>query len=144
MNALDTLQAPVAAFGFMGLHKTFKSRDGQDIVALHDYLRRSPHPMLQALHLCGHTVTGTRHAIAEFLFTLTWGIETFPREALERYQLFTLAGYSDDAADRGFDLVHSESVTQRGYVDALSHLDVTSGGRPWFPATNGLWVFEKR
>lgn len=115
-----------------------------DIAALHDYQRRSPHALLRALHLRGRTLTGTRHAIAEFLFTLTWGIETFPREALERYQLFTLAGYSDYAGDRGFDLVHSESVTQRGYVHALSHLDVTSGDRPWFPATNGLWVFEKR
>ena len=116
----------------------------EDIEALQDYLRRSPHPMLRALHLRGQSLTGTRHAIAEFLFTLTWGIETFPREALERYQLFTLAGYSDHAGDRGFDLVHSETVTQRGYVDALAHLTVTSDGRPWFPATNGLWVFEKR
>ena len=116
----------------------------EDIVALYDYLRRSPHPMLQALHLCGHTVTGTRHAIAEFLFTLTWGIETFPREALERYQLFTMAGYTECADGLGFDLLHSEAVTQPGYVDALARLTVTSDGRPWFPATNGLWVFEKR
>lgn len=115
-----------------------------DIAAFHDYQRRSPHPLLRALHLRGRILTGTRHAIAEFLFTLTWGIETFPREALERYQLFTLDGYSRYAGDLGFDLVHSEAVTQRGYVDALSHLDVTSDGRPWFPATNGLWVFEKR
>ena len=115
-----------------------------DIAAFHDYQRRSPHPLLRALHLRGRSLTGTRHAIAEFLFTLTWGIETFPREALERYQLFTLAGYSDYVADRGFDLVHMGAVTQPGYVVALSHLDITSGGRPWFPATNGLWVFEKR
>jgi SAM-dependent methyltransferase len=120
-----------------------------DIEAFHDYLRRSPHPLLRALHLSGssqtgQTLTGTRHAIAEFLFTLTWGIETFPREALERYQLFTLPGYRDFVVDRGFDLVHSESVTQRGYVDALAHLSVTSSDRPWFPATNGLWVFTKR
>jgi len=115
-----------------------------DVEAFHDYLRRSPHQGLRDLHLTGRILTGTRHAIAEFLFTLTWGIETFPREALERYQLFTLAGYTDYAADRGFDLLHSEAVTQPGYVDALSHLSVTSDGRPWFPATNGLWVFEKR
>ena len=115
-----------------------------DLEALQDYLRRSPHPLLRGLHLSGRSLTGTRHAIAEFLFTLTWGIETFPREALERYQLFTLGGYSQYAADLGFDLVHSETVTQRGYVDALSRLRVTSENRPWFPATNGLWVFEKR
>jgi SAM-dependent methyltransferase len=115
-----------------------------DIEALHDYRRRSPHSELRALHLRGRSVTGTRHAIAEFLFTLTWGIETFPREALERYQLFTLAGYGEYAGKHGFDLLHSEHVTQRGYVDALAHLSVTSAGRPWFPPTNGLWVFEKR
>ncbi|POH70908.1 methyltransferase domain-containing protein [Cryobacterium sp. TMN-39-2] len=116
----------------------------EDVEAFHDYLRRSPHPLLRALHLRGRSLTGTRHAVAEFLLTLTWGIETFPREALERYQLFTLGGYSQYAGDLGFDLVHSEAVTQQGYVDALSCLRVTSGDRPWFPATNGLWVFEKR
>ncbi|MBX0299364.1 methyltransferase domain-containing protein [Cryobacterium sp. 1639] len=115
-----------------------------DIEAFHDYLRRSPHPQLRALHLRGRSLTGTRHAVAEFLCTLTWGIETFPREALERYQLFTLAGYRDYAGSLGFDLLHSEAVTQRGYVDAFTHLTITSAGRPWFPATNGLWVFEKR
>jgi SAM-dependent methyltransferase len=115
-----------------------------DIEAYRDYLRRSPHPALQALHLHGRSVAGTRHAVAEFLFTLTWGIETFPREALERYQLFTLAGYGAYAGDLGFDLLHSEVVTQPGYVDALARLRVTSDERPWFPATNGLWVFERR
>ena len=115
-----------------------------DVEAVHEYLRLSPHPLLRALRLQGHSLTGTRHAVAEFLCTLTWGIETFPREALERYQLFTLTGYGAYAADLGFDLLHSEAVTQPGYVDALAHLRVTSDGRPWFPATNALWVFEKR
>jgi SAM-dependent methyltransferase len=115
-----------------------------DTEAFHDYLRRSPHPLLRALHLNGRRVTGTRHAVAEFLFTLTWGIETFPREALERYQLFTPAGYGEYVGGLGFDLLHGEVVTQRGYVDALAHLSVTSNDLPWFPATNGLWVFEKR
>ncbi|MCU1445346.1 hypothetical protein [Cryobacterium sp.] len=115
-----------------------------DVGAFHDYLRRSPHPRLRALHLRGRSLTGTRHAVAEFLCTLTWGIETFPREALERYQLFTLAGYSEYAGTLGFDLLHSAAVTQRGCVDALAHLSVTSHDPPWFPATNGLWVFEKR
>lgn len=115
-----------------------------DIEAYHDYLRRSPHGALRALHLHGRSVTGTRHAVAEFLCTLTWGIETFPREALERYQLFTRAGYGAYAGDLGFDVLHSEVVTQPGYVDALARLTVTSDDRPWFPATNGLWVFERR
>jgi SAM-dependent methyltransferase len=128
---------------------TVEGLAAEDIVAFHDYLRRSPHPALRALHLrgrtlTGQTLTGTRHAVAEFLFTLTWGIETFPREALERYQLFSLAGYSEYAGALGFGLLHSEAVTQPGYVDALARLSVTSDGRPWFPATNGLWVFEKR
>lgn len=115
-----------------------------DVDAVHDYLRRSPHPQLQALQLSGRSLTGTRHAIAEFLFTLTWGIETFPREALEQYQLFTLGGYVRFAESLGFDCLHREEVTQQGYVDALAHLEISSGDEPWFPATNALWVFEKR
>jgi SAM-dependent methyltransferase len=123
---------------------TVDGLSASDVEALHDYLRRSPHQRLRALHLRGNSLTGTRHAVAEFLCTLNWGIETFPREALERYQLFTRVGYSEYAGDLGFDLLHSEAVTQRGYVDALAHLGVTSDDQPWFPATNGLWVFEKR
>lgn len=115
-----------------------------DVEAFHDYRRRSPHPQLRALHLSGRSLTGTRHAIAEFLFTLTWGIETFPREALEQYQLFTLGGYARFADKLGFDCLHREEVTQQGYLDALGHLDITSADEPWFPATNALWVFEKR
>jgi SAM-dependent methyltransferase len=123
---------------------TVDGLSAQDLEAVHDYLRRSPHERLRVLHLRGRSLTGTRHAIAQFLFTLTWGIETFPREALERYQLFTLAGYREYADNLGFDLLHSEAVTQQGYLDALAHLEVTSDDRAWFPATNGLWVFEKR
>jgi SAM-dependent methyltransferase len=123
---------------------TVDGLSAEDIEAFRDYLRRSPHERLRALTQRGRSVTGTRHAIAEFLFTLTWGIETFPREALERYQLFSLAGYGQYVGDLGFDLVHSEAVIQQGYVDALAHLSISSDGRSWFPATNGLWVFERR
>lgn len=106
-----------------------------------DYLALSPHPELR-LHRTGvRTWTGTRHAVAEMLFTVTWGRESLHREALERYQLYTLDDYRTALA--GFTARHADAVIQPGYRDALRDYGVFDGGDPWFPATNGLWVFDK-
>lgn len=117
-----------------------------DLVA--DYLARSPHPEL-ALTRSDAWWTGTRHAVSEALLTLTWGADSLPREAQERFELSGIDDYPTRLARRGFDLVHREVVTQPGYLTALSDYLVESLGdtgewTPWFPPTNGLWVFERR
>ncbi|QAY74114.1 methyltransferase domain-containing protein [Agromyces protaetiae] len=112
------------------------------IDAFDRYAVLTPHAEL-VLARDGARVEGTRHQIAELLFTLTWGAETFAREAQERYQLHTLAGYAEAVAPYGLSLVHADAVTQPGYVAALADIEVRDEhGRPWFPPTNGLWVFE--
>ena len=106
------------------------------------YLAISPHPEL-ALERRGNTFHGTRHAVSEAAFTLTWGEETFAREARERYELHTADGYRAYGESLGLRLRHSSVVTQPGYIRALNgHRICDSDGRGWFPPTNGLWVFE--
>lgn len=112
-----------------------------------DYLARTPHPELQ-LTRDGAWWAGTRHAVSEALLTLTWGAESLPREALERYELFGAEEYAAVLAPHGFRVIHNEVVTQPGYVQALQDFSIESvdvGGdwEPWFPPTNGLWVFER-
>ena len=74
--------------------------------------------------------------------------EGLPREALERYELFGAEEYAAVLAPHGFRVIHNEVVTQPGYVQALQDYSIESvdaGGdwEPWFPPTNGLWVFER-
>lgn len=115
-----------------------------DDALVEDYLALSPHAELR-LARDGQFWTGTRHAVAEALFTITWGREALPREALERYQL--VSDYGPLLAEAGFTLVHDDTVVQPGYVDALAQFRIeTASGEswaPWFPATNALWVAER-
>lgn len=99
--------------------------------------------------ISGSTATGTRHQIAEMAFTITWGEESFDREVQEQYQVYDLQGAEMFYEAHGVDLVHSESFIQAGYREHLADSPMFSpiqpGGewKPWFPETNGFWIFQK-
>ena len=114
-----------------------------DPAVVEQYLAITPHPELQ-LSWDGEVFHGTRHAVAEAMLTITWGVENFHREAWERFQLFTRAGYGQYGERFGLRLLDSSVVTQRGYKEALSAFQATTYGVAWFPPTNGLWVWQKR
>lgn len=115
-----------------------------DPAAVDAYLTGSPHPELALRKTGDHQFAGTRHAVAEAMFTITWGPENFWREAWERYQLFTEASYAAYGETFGLRCLHHSTVTQPGYVTALAHITATDAdGTVWFPATNGLWVWER-
>jgi len=97
----------------------------------------------------GNVVTGTRHQIAELAFTVTWGLDSFDREVEEQYQLYELQDAVSFYQGFGLELVHAETYTQDGYIDHLADSpletrNASGNWEPWFPATNALWVFEKR
>jgi len=109
-----------------------------------EYLELSPHPELRLDRNGSRLWSGTKHAVGEMLLTVTWGAECLPREALERFQLYTADGYVTELAP-AFDLVHVSAVTQPGYREQLAGYDARDAlNMPWFPATNGLWVFQLR
>ena len=111
---------------------------------MRDYLARSPHPELALDRRADGRWWGTRHAVAEMLFTLTWGRDALAREAVERYQLATLDGYADLVGER-FELLHASAVSQPEYRAHLADFAVEAEGEPgWFPATNAMWVFVRR
>lgn len=91
---------------------------------------------------------GTRHQIAELAFTITWGGQSFAREAQEQYQLYTLAEGELFYSDRGLNLIHCEAGVQPGYMEHLDDCPMETAVEKgqwtsWFPDSNGLWVFEK-
>lgn len=113
-----------------------------DVELVEEYLRLTPHPEL-SLARDGEWFHGTRHAVSEALLTITWGTDSLHREAQERYELATLAGYHSLIEPHGFSLIHRESYAQPGYVTALSAFQIDSLGEPWFPPTNAIWVFDR-
>jgi SAM-dependent methyltransferase len=129
--------------GVMPAHPAQPASVSTDDPAVFDhYLALSPHPEL-ALEREGDTFHGTRHTVSEAVFTVGWGESSLAREALERFELFTLDGYTAYAEGFGLRMLHASSVTQPGYLSALAALDIRSNGEQWFPETNALWVFER-
>lgn len=97
----------------------------------------------------GNVVSGTRHQVAELAFTITWGGLSFDREVEEQYQLYELQEATRFYEGFGLELIHAETYTQDGYIEHLADspmetVDERGDWKPWFPATNALWVFEKR
>lgn len=97
----------------------------------------------------GNVVSGTRHQVAELAFTITWGGLSFDREVEEQYQLYELQEATRFYESFGLELIYAETYTQEGYMEHLADspmetVNEQGDWEPWFPATNALWVFEKR
>lgn len=115
---------------------------------IYDYLERTPFADLRELdELDEHMFLGTRRSVSEALLTINWGPESLPREAQERYGLYTLE------LARELVLSLSEYLTcltavaqiQPGYREHLAGYQcVDPDGSTWFPDTKALWVFEKK
>lgn len=104
-------------------------------------------PHLQPI-LDGNVARGSRHVIAELLFTITWGEDSFEREVEEQYQLFTLKEYTGFLESVGFKHDSRYSLIQPGYRANLSDCVIESLNDDyewvdWFPETNAVWVVRK-
>ncbi|TPW73007.1 methyltransferase domain-containing protein [Schumannella sp. 10F1B-5-1] len=117
---------------------------GRDHELLERYLALSPFAETRLEPVRPGVWAGTRHAVSEALCTLTWGADSLPREALERFQLATLDGYAELLERAGLHVVHREATTQPGYREHLRAAGWRASGPDgdWFPPTTGLWVAE--
>lgn len=115
-----------------------------DDALVHEYLARSPHPELRLRQRLDGTWLGTRHAVSELMLTLTWGAGSLPREARERFELYTLVGYASRLSEH-FECLYATAVIQPEYREHLRGFDARDHhGARWFPPTNALWVFRAR
>lgn len=117
---------------------------GSDAALLDRYLALSPYAETRLELVRPGVWSGTRHAVSEALCTLTWGADSLPREALERFQLATLDGYAELLERAGLRVIHREATTQPGYREHLRAAGWSASGPDgdWFPPTTGLWVAE--
>lgn len=86
-------------------------------------------------------LSGSASSLFELLFTWNWGEESFEREVLEYYGIFSNEEMIEIASQVGFSLIHHESYIQQGYIDNWSKLKVDVGFP--IPDTNAIWVFER-
>lgn len=90
----------------------------------------------------GESFSGKMGSVMEFLYTYTWGEETFEREAQELYGVFTLEEYEVFLKSMGFKVTQSSEYLQDGYVENLrKKVSLTVQGSPVsFPNSNCVIV----
>lgn len=88
---------------------------------------------------------GNYRSILEFAYTYTWGLESYPRETQELYAVYTLEQYTTVLTHHGFQVTHTESYLQPGYVHHLVNkirLNAPDRNHKWFDS-NAIWVSQK-
>lgn len=93
------------------------------------------------------SVTGDAGSIMEFLYTYTWGEDSYSRETQELYGVFTLTEYTAFLEAHGFKVIHAEEYLQEGYPLHLKEkvtLYKEDGSEADFPMSNCLIVAEKK
>lgn len=92
------------------------------------------------------TVFGDVNFIREFLFTYTWGTESYAHEVQEQFGYFTLKEYQDFFKEIGAKIVEARELLEAGYPDNLNKyltLIDEEGNEVDYPASNIIIVAEK-
>lgn len=92
------------------------------------------------------TVFGDVNFIREFLFTYTWGTESYAHEVQEQFGYFTLKEYQDFFKEIGAKIVEAQELLEAGYPDNLNKyltLIDEEGNEVDYPASNIIIVAEK-
>ncbi|MBP3196244.1 MAG: SAM-dependent methyltransferase, partial [Butyrivibrio sp.] len=92
------------------------------------------------------TVTGDVNFIREFLYTYTWGAESYAHEVQEQFGYFTLGEYKEFFKEMGAKIIFAEELLEPGYPDNLGKLlDLfdESGNEAVYPDSNCIIIVEK-
>ena len=94
----------------------------------------------------GLTVTGDVNMIREFLYTYTWGTESYAHEVQEQFGYFTLAEYRAFLESLGAKVLCAEEILEPGYPENLNRYLTLLDERDVeveYPASNCILVAEK-
>ena len=92
-------------------------------------------------------VSGDINFIREFMYTYTWGIQSYPHEVKEQFGYFTLREYVEFFENLGAEILLAKEFLEPGYPDHLGkQLTLTdeSGAEVEFPASNCILVVRKK
>ena len=91
-------------------------------------------------------VSGDINFIREFMYTYTWGIQSYPHEVKEQFGYFTLKEYVKFFEEIGAEILLAKEFLEPGYPDHLGKqltLMDESGAEVEFPASNCILVVKK-
>jgi len=92
------------------------------------------------------TVTGNINFIREFMYTYTWGIESYAHEVQEQFGYFTLTEYQAFFASLGAKVLVAQELLEPGYPEHLNKLLTLldeNDAEVEFPPSNCIIVVEK-
>lgn len=130
---------------------SFKTREGlsffqnyvQDFKGLPDVKDNRP----ACINTEGLYAVGDVNFMREFLYTYTWGNESYSHEVQEQFGYFTLEGYKAFFEEMGAKLIEAREFLEPGYQEHLSKLvelsDAESGCKVPFPNSNCIIIAEK-
>jgi SAM-dependent methyltransferase len=87
-------------------------------------------------------VSGCANYIREFLYTYTWGRESYAHEVQEQFGYFTLEEFCSFFEKMGANIIVAKEFLEPGYREHLSELVALDP--PVFPNSNCIVVVEKR
>lgn len=92
------------------------------------------------------TVTGDINFIREFMYTYTWGHESYAHEVQEQFGYWTLREFREFFGELGATLLVAEELLEPGYPDHLGKLLTLTdadGNEVEYPPSNCIIVAEK-
>jgi SAM-dependent methyltransferase len=101
-------------------YRRIKFKNPNDVLFLTEYCRRFKGRNVKYKQIEKHVYEMTTDDAMEFLYTYTWGWDSFDREVQEQYGVFTLDKYTCLAERLGGTVIHAEEYLQDGYDLHLS------------------------
>ena len=91
------------------------------------------------------TVTGDINFMREFMYTYTWGKQSYAHEVQEQFGYFTLKEYVDFLESIGAKIIVARELLESGYpLNLGKYLDLldSNGNERVYPASNCIIVAE--
>jgi SAM-dependent methyltransferase len=137
----DGVKSPELAY------RRIRFKDINDVVFLTEYCRRFKGRKVTYKQIDALTFEMKVDDAMEFLYTYTWGWDSFDREVQEQFGVFTLDKYESVARRVGGEIVHSEEYLQAGYGlylhDKIEFFDENMK-KTYLPNSTMLLVIQKK
>lgn len=92
----------------------------------------------------GNTLTADINLIREFLYTYTWGKESYSCEVNEQFGYFTFDEYSEFLESIGLKIKYKNAYLEEGYPEHLNDLVTLKNGLKWeMMPSNCIFIAEK-
>ncbi|GAB6253652.1 hypothetical protein BCSAG_49700 [Bacillus cereus] len=128
-------------------YRRIRFKDANDILFLTEYCRRFKGRRVNYKVVDKNTFEMLTNDAMEFLYTYTWGWDSFDREVQEQYGVFSLAKYEALAKRIGGEVLFSQEYLQKDYTKHLREKVVFMNEKGYpvdLPSSNMILVIEKK